>query len=86
MQAVIAFISEGGGQTSGLLAIGVATELQRASITFINVGRDLDWPQFPLGPGCHHPSPDGYRMIAVDVARAVAPLLAATSSPPDSAH
>jgi lysophospholipase L1-like esterase len=66
-------------QTSGLDAIAAATDAQRVHITFINVGRDFEWPQF--FQGCH-PSPGGYRMIAANVARAVAPLLATTAARP----
>jgi hypothetical protein len=74
LHAVIAFIPEDGhDQTSGLLGMAAATELQRAQITFVNVGRHFEWPHFLLD--CGHPSPDGYRMIATDVARAVGPLL-----------
>jgi hypothetical protein len=74
IHAVIAFIPENGGdRTSGLLAIAAATEQQRAHISFTNVGRDFDWSSFH--PGCH-PTPAGYHMIAADVARVVAPLLA----------
>jgi hypothetical protein len=74
LHAVIAFIpANGHDQTSGLLGMAAATEPQRAQITFINVGRDFEWPHFL---SCDHPSPDGYRMITADVARAVAPLLA----------
>ena len=76
LHPVIAFVPAGSrDQTSGLVAIAAATEPQRAHITFINVGRDYEWPQFFRG--CH-PSPGGYHMIAADVARAVAPLLAAS--------
>jgi hypothetical protein len=82
LHAVIAFIPrDGRDQSSGLVAIAAATEVQRVHVTFINVGRDFEWSQFSLGPGCH-PSPGGYRMIAADVARAVAPLLVATTAPP----
>jgi hypothetical protein len=84
IHAVIAFIpADGRDQTNGLVAIQAATELQRKHVTFINVGRDFEWSQFLLGPGCH-PSPAGYRMIAADVARAVAPLLTADTDPSSS--
>jgi hypothetical protein len=74
LHAVIAFIpTNGGDRTTGLLAIAAATEQQRAHISFTNVGRDFDWSSFHSG--CH-PSPVGYHMIAADVARVVAPLLA----------
>ncbi len=82
LHAVIAFIpADGRDQTSGLVAIAAATELERAHVTFTNVGRDFEWSQFLRGRGCH-PSPGGYRMIAADVARAVAPLLTATAERP----
>ena len=69
LHAVIAFVPvDGRDQTSGLVAIAAATESQRAHVTFINV----ELSQFQ----CVHPSPGGYRIIAADVARAVAPLLA----------
>jgi hypothetical protein len=80
LHAVIAFVpASDRDQTSGLDAIAAATDAQRAHITFINVGRDFEWPQF--FQGCH-PSPGGYRMIAANVARAVAPLLATTAARP----
>jgi hypothetical protein len=57
-------------QTGGFVA--GTTDAQKAHTTFINIGRDFDWLQF--FQGCH-PSPAGHRMIAANVARAVAPLL-----------
>jgi hypothetical protein len=75
LHAVIAFIpANRGDQTSGLVAIAEATEEQRAHVSFINVGRDFEWSSY-TDKGCH-PSPAGYHMIAADVARVVAPLLA----------
>jgi hypothetical protein len=82
LHAVVAFIpADGRDQTSGLVAIEAATEPQRAHLTFINAGGDIEWSKFFLGRGCH-PSPGGYRMIAGDVARAVAQLLATTAVQP----
>ena len=79
LHAVIALVpANARDQTSGLEAIAAATDTQRAHITFINVGSDFEWSQFRQG-GCH-PSPAGYRMIAANVARAVAPLLASTAA------
>jgi hypothetical protein len=81
LRAVIAFIPEDGhDQTSGFLGVAAATEAQRAQILFINIGRDFEWPRFLSS--CGHPSADGYRMIATDVARAVAPLLRAAAGRP----
>jgi hypothetical protein len=75
LHAVIVFIpKDGHDQTSGLLGIATATEVQRAQLTFINVGREFEWPHF-RGPCSDHPSPDGYQMIATDVARTVGPLM-----------
>jgi hypothetical protein len=80
LHAVIAFVpAHDRDQTSGLAAIATATKPQRAHVTFINVGRDFEWSHFFRG--CH-PSPSGYRMIASDVARAVAPLLTASAARP----
>jgi hypothetical protein len=59
---------------SGLIGIAAATDEQRRRITFVNIGDDFDWSRFFRG--CH-PTPDGYAMIAADVARVVRPLLAA---------
>jgi len=79
LHAVIAFVpKDRRDQTSGGVAITAATRLQRAQITFINAGRDFDWSQFRASGRSCHPLPGGYRMIAADVARDVAPLLAIT--------
>jgi hypothetical protein len=80
LHAVIALVPANAlDKTSGFEAIAAATGTQRAHITFINVGSDFEWPQFFFPGGCH-PSPAGYRMIAVNVARAVAPFLASTGA------
>jgi len=57
---------------SGLIGIAAASAEQRARITFVNVGDNVDWSRFFRG--CH-PSADGYGMIAAAVAPAVRPLL-----------
>jgi len=73
LRPVIAFVPPyQQDHTSGVLGIAAATDDQRRRITFINVGDDFDWSRYFRG--CH-PSPDGYAMIAADIARVVRPLL-----------
>jgi hypothetical protein len=78
---VVVFIpTDVSDQRSGELAIAAATGSHWQAITFRNVGRDFDWSRY-RGPTCH-PNVDGYRMIGLDVAKLVKPLLQSTAGRP----
>ena len=72
--AVVFIPNEGSDHKSGELAIAAATGAHWQTLAFLNAGRSFDWSRY-RGPTCGHPSPDGYRMIGLDVASVVKPLL-----------